>query len=64
MERRLAAILAADAVGHGRLSRVGEESRHCALSAYIKTITALIDRRNGKVMHFVGATALADKAMQ
>ena len=62
--RKLATILAADAVAHGRLSRVGEESTHRALSAYIDAITALIDRRNGKVMHIVGDAALADEAMQ
>ncbi len=62
--RKLAAILAADAVGHGRLSRVGEESTHRALSAYVDDITALIDRHNGNVMHFAAKDVLANEAIQ
>ena len=64
MERRLAAILAADAVGHGRLSRVGEESTPRLLGAYIDADTALIDRCSGKVVRIASDAALADEAMQ
>jgi hypothetical protein len=64
VERKLAAIPAADVVGHCRLSRVGEESTHRALGAYIDAIAALIDRRNGKVLHIASNAALADEAMQ
>jgi class 3 adenylate cyclase len=62
--QKLAAILAADVVGHGRLSRVAEESTHRALGAYIGAIAALIDRRNGKVMLFAGDAVLAGAAIQ
>ncbi len=61
---KLAAILAADTVGHSGLNQVGEESTHRAFSAYIDTVTALIYRRNGKVMHFAGNAVLADEIIQ
>ncbi len=62
--RKLAAILAANAVGYGRLARVDEASTHCRLSSYLDAIPGLIDRRNGTVMDFVGDAALADEIIQ
>jgi class 3 adenylate cyclase len=61
--RKLAAILAANAVGYVRLARVDEASTHCRLSSYLDAITGLIDRRNGKVMHFAGDAVLANEPM-
>ena len=63
-QHKLAAILIANAADHDWLSRICEESTHRALSAYINAITALIDRRNGMVMNFVGDAVLADEAIQ
>ncbi len=65
--RKLAAILAANAVGYVRLARVDEASTHCRLSSYLDAITGLIDRRNGKiikVMHFAGDAVLANEVIQ
>ncbi len=62
--RKLAAILAAYAVGYGRLARVDEASTHCRLSSYLDAIPGLIDRRNGKVMHFAGDAVLANEVIQ
>ncbi len=44
VERKLAAILYADIAGYSRLTRADEEGTHRALSAYLDTLTALIDR--------------------
>ncbi len=45
VERKLAAILYADVAGYSRLTRADEEGTHRALSTYLDTLTALIDRR-------------------
>ena len=62
--RKLAAILAANAVGYGRLARVDEASTHRRLSSHPDAITDLIDRRNGKVMRFVAKAVLANEIIQ
>ncbi len=45
IERKLAAILYADIACYSRLTRADEEGTHRALSTYLDTLTALIDRR-------------------
>ena len=62
--RKLAAILAANAVGYVRLARVDEVSTHCRLSSHLDAITDLIDHRNGEVMRFVAKAVLADEMIQ
>ena len=42
MERRLAAILAADVVGYSRLVRADEEGTLRTLSAYLEVIDGLV----------------------
>ena len=44
LERKLAAILYADAAGYSRLTGEDEEGTHRALSAYLDAVTAFIDR--------------------
>ena len=60
LPRKLAAILYADVAGYSRLTGADEEGTHRRLSAYLDTITALIDKHHGKVMHFAGDAVLAD----
>ncbi len=63
-QHKLAAILIANAAGRDWVSRIDEECTHRALSAYVNAITALIDRRDGKVMDSVGDAVLTDEAIQ
>ncbi len=62
--RKLDAILAANVVGYSPLTRGNEEGTHRALCAYVDDITVLIDRHNGKVMHFAAEDVLANQAIQ
>ena len=62
LERKLAAILYADVAGYSRLTGEDEEGTHRTLSAYLDTITASIEKHNGKVLHFAGDAMLADFA--
>ena len=62
LERKLAAILYADVAGYSRLTGEDEEGTHRLLSSYLDAITALIDRHNGKVLHFAGDAVLAEFA--
>ena len=47
MERRLAAILAADVVGYSRLMALDEAATLATLARYRKTIGELIEQRGG-----------------
>ena len=49
MERRLAAILAADVVGYSRLMGADEEATLAKLSAYRAVIDALVSNHRGRV---------------
>jgi len=60
LPRKLAAILYADVAGYSRLTGEDEEATHRTLSAYLDTITAMIQEHGGTVMHFAGDAVLAD----
>ena len=60
--RKLAAILYADAAGYSRLTGVDEEGTHRTLSAYLDTITNLIEGHGGRVLHYAGDAILAEFA--
>ena len=49
MERRLAAIFAADAVGYGKQMGVDEEAAFAALSARRGIIDAVIEKHGGRI---------------
>ena len=49
MERRLAAILAADVVGYSRLMEADEEATARALNAQRDTVEELVSGHNGRV---------------
>ncbi len=48
MERRLAAILAADVVGYSRLMEADEEATALTLSAYRQIIEGLVESHHGR----------------
>ena len=56
LPRKLAAILYADVAGYSRLTGEDEEGTHRALSDYLDTITASIER----VLHYAGDAVLAE----
>jgi adenylate cyclase len=60
MERRLAAILAADVFGYSRLMREDEEATLRTLSAYRKIIDSLIDSHRGRFVNSAGDSVLAE----
>jgi class 3 adenylate cyclase len=60
MERRLAAILAADVEGYTRLMRTDEEATLETLSAYREVIEGLIARHEGRVFSEAGDSVLAE----
>ena len=60
--RRLAAILAADVVGYGRLMERDEEGTHAALAANRAIIDGLIEDRAGRVFHTAGDSVIAEFA--
>ena len=62
LPRKLAAILYADVAGYSRLTGEDEEATHRTLSAYLDTISAVIEKHSGTVMHFAGDAVLADFA--
>jgi hypothetical protein len=57
MERRLAAILAADVFGYSRLMGEDEEATLRTLSAYRKIIDSLIDSHRGRFVNSAGDLA-------
>lgn len=60
MERRLAAILAADAVGYSRLMARDEEAALAALAARRKVIDALIEAHGGSIFGSAGDSVIAE----
>ena len=63
MERRLAAILAADVAGYSRLVRADEEGTLAALKAVLGDLVAPgIDRHNGRIVKLMGDGVLAEFA--
>jgi TolB-like protein/Tfp pilus assembly protein PilF len=62
MERRLAAILAADVVGYSRLVRTDEEGTLRTLSAYREVIDGLVAEHSGRVFGSAGDSVIAEFA--
>ncbi len=63
MERRLAAVLAADLVGYSRLVRADEEGTVTALKKLYETVIApIISRHHGRVVKLMGDGMLAEFA--
>ncbi len=60
MERRLAAILAADAVGYSKQMGVDEEAAFSALSARREIIDAVIDQHGGRIFNTAGDSVVAE----
>ncbi len=62
MERRLAAILAADVVGYSRLMGEDEEGTLARLKAYREIIDSLISTHHGRVFGSAGDSVIAEFA--
>ncbi len=62
MERRLAAILAADVVGYSRLMEADEEATLTTLNAYRQVIDGLIVDYRGRVFGSAGDSVIAEFA--
>ena len=62
MERRLAAILAADVVGYSRLMETNEEATLTTLNAYRQVIDGLIADHRGRVFGSAGDSVIAEFA--
>lgn len=63
MERRLAAILAADVVGYSRMMSADETGTHDRLRSLLKTfVEPTIDRYHGRIVKFLGDGVLAEFA--
>ncbi len=62
MERRLAAILAADVVGYSRLMEADEEATLTTLNAYRQVIDGLIVDHRGRVFGSAGDSVIAEFA--
>ena len=62
MERRLAAILAADVVGYSRLMEADEEATLTTLNAYRQVIDGLIADHRGRVFGSAGDSVIAEFA--
>jgi adenylate cyclase len=60
MERRLAAILAADVVGYSRLMEGDEEATLLTLNAYREVIDRLVAARRGRVFGSAGDSVIAE----
>jgi adenylate cyclase len=59
-ERKLAAILYADVAGYSRLSGEDEDRTHRQLRQNMKTISELIVKYQGRIIHYAGDAVLAD----
>ena len=59
-ERRLAAILSADAVGYSRLMAADEAATVRTLGECRDLIAALVERQRGRVVDFTGDNALCE----
>ncbi len=62
MERKLAAILYADVAGYSRLMGENEERTHRIVAEYLDAITAAVEGKGGRVVHFAGDAVLAEFA--
>ncbi len=62
MQRRLAAILAADVVGYSRLMEVDEEGTFATLNACRQVIDELIAVHRGRVFGSAGDSVIAEFA--
>src|SRR6478672_11853658 len=62
VQRRMAAILAADVVGYSRLMGQDEESTFAILKAYRRIIEELIARHDGRVFGTAGDSVIAEFA--
>ncbi len=63
MERRLAAILAADAVGYSRLMEADEPGTHAAMQAHRRELwTPMVERHHGRVVGTAGDSILVEFA--
>ncbi len=62
MERRLAAILAADVVGYSRLMEADEEATVRTLSTYREIIEGLVASHHGRVFGSAGDSVIAEFA--
>ena len=62
MERRLAAILAADVVGYSALMETDEEATLVTLSAYRQVIDGLVTDHRGRVFGSAGDSVIAEFA--
>ena len=60
VQRRLAAILAADVVGYSRLMGEDEEATLVTLKAYRQVIDGLVERHNGRVFGSAGDSVIAE----
>ncbi len=60
VERRLAAILSADAVGYSRLIADDEDATVHTITIYREQIAILIEEHHGRVVDFVGENLLAE----
>jgi TolB-like protein/class 3 adenylate cyclase len=60
MERRLAAILAADVVGYSRLMEADEEATVCTLNACRQVIDGLVAEHRGRVFGSAGDSVVAE----
>ncbi len=62
MERRLAAILAADVVGYSRLMEADEEATLATLNAYREIVDGLVADHRGRVFGSAGDSVIAEFA--
>ncbi len=60
MERRLAAILAADVVGYSRLMEADEEATARTLNVYRKIVDGLVADHRGRVFGSAGDSVIAE----
>ena len=62
VERRLAAILAADAAGYDRRMEGDEEAAHCAPTACREVMDGLLAKHRGRIFGSAGDSAIAELA--
>lgn len=60
LQRKLAAVFYADVAGYSRLTGEDEEGTHRRLSECLDLMTAKIEGRAGKVLHYAGDAVLAE----
>jgi class 3 adenylate cyclase len=60
IERRLAAILAADVAGYSRLMAADEEATLRSLQEYRRTISDLVDEHSGRIFGSAGDSLIAE----